>query len=652
MCFPHLEVGQMTLFNLAKKNIKGNFSNYLVYFVSLVFSIVIYYTFVSLQYSGKIQESILLSDTMSFMFLVSSVILILFVAIFILYSNSFFTRKRKKEVGLYSMLGLRKKTIGKMLFYENLIMGLIALVFGILLGTLLSKLFSMILIKLMGSTAEVDFGVSIYAIIQTVIVFMVIILFTSIQGYRLIYRFKLIELFHAEKKGEELPKASLVLTIIGVLLLLASYWLILRPFPDEFNFEYLMKNYVPALIFLIIGTHLFFRSVTVYLLKLSQKNKSRYYRGTNLIETSLLLHRIKGNARTFTMIALLSAVTISFFGATYSGYYGNEKNAEEVVPFSYAHLSKGQEFDIQIEDLIKADKKHPILAQLDIPVIETKGELSFKLDYETSTIKLISVSTFNQVTEALKREKTVELSENQAAVIKPRFTKFTESIFNGQELTLEGSKGNNHLTFMTLLEGSVLPFDYPDFVVVVSDEMFVEYANQVDPLTYKVYEVEDEKTAETTSDNVNKLVGKEDFQASPSFYTDYKEGKEGNALTLFIFGFLGLVFLAATGSILYFKQLTEANESKGSFGILRKVGVSKKELRKSVNKQTLFVFGLPLTVGILHGSVILNFTSNFVSDLIGASIIVPILTAMGAFVVIYIGYYTLTVYTYNNIVNK
>ncbi len=137
---------------------------------------------------------------MSFMFGVSSIILILFVAIFILYSNSFFTRKRKKEVGLYAILGLRKKTIAKMLFYENLVMGIIALVIGIILGTLLSKLFAMILIKLMGSITDVDFGISFLAITQTVIVFMVIILFTSVQGYRLIYRFKLIELFYAEKK--------------------------------------------------------------------------------------------------------------------------------------------------------------------------------------------------------------------------------------------------------------------------------------------------------------------------------------------------------------------------------------------------------------------------------------------------------------------
>ncbi len=643
----------MTLFGLARKNMKGNFNNYLVYFVSLVFSIVIYYTFVSLQYSEKIQENILLSDTMSFMFMASSMILILFVGVFILYSNSFFTRKRKKEVGLYSMLGLRKKTIGKMLFYENLMMGMVALVIGILLGTLLSKLFSMILIKLMGSTADVSFGISFQAIIQTVIVFMVIILFTSFQGYRLIYRFKLIELFQAEKKGEQAPKASLVLTIIGIIFLTVSYWLILRPFPEEVTNEYIYINYGTALVMLVIGTHLFFSFVTVNLLKLSQKNKSRYYSGTNLIGTSQLLYHIKGNSRTFTMIALMSAATISFFGATYSGYYGNEQNSKEMVPFSYTHLSKGKDFDRQVGNLIKADKKHPIKAQLDIPIIEVTGELLFPLDYETDEgpFKLISQSTFNQVTKDLNREKTVTLSGKQAAVIRPRLTELTEADFKGQEVKLKTSKGSQKLTLVDMLEGSVLPFDYPDFNIIVSDQMFNEVAKQTTSLTYKAFEVKDEKTAMTTSEKVNKLVGK-DFRVSSSFYTEYKEGKEGNALMLFILGFLGLVFLAATGSIIYFKQLTEATESKGNYEILRKIGVNKKGIRQSINKQTLFVFGLPLTVGILHGSIILHFTSNFISDLIGASIIVPILTSMAAFVFIYAGYYVLTVSTYNNIVNK
>ncbi|MGP4081519.1 FtsX-like permease family protein [Pseudalkalibacillus sp. R45] len=640
----------MTLFSLAKKNIKGNLNNYLIYFVSLIFSIIIYYTFVSLQYSEKIQGSIELSEAMDFMFMVSSAILILFVAIFVLYSNAFFMRRRKREVGLYSMLGLRKQTIGRMLFYENLMLGLLALVIGIILGTFLSKLFSMILIRLMGSTVEIDFSISLPAILQTCMVFIVLILFTSIQGYRLIYRFKLIELFHAEKKGEQAPESSFVPAIIGVILLVLSYGLILRGFPSELTGSYLLKNYGVAFIALVIGTHLFFRSVTIYLLKLSQKNRRRYFRGTNLIHVSQLLFRIKGNARTFTTIALLSAATISFFAATYSGYYGNEKSTREDVPFSFTHESIGEKVDAEIKQIIASDQAHTIQAQIDIPVIQATGETAFSMDYELNPIKLISETTYNTAAQALDRDENIQLTKNEAVVIKPRLTKYTSSDFKGKNISLQ-LQDITKLELVDMVEGSILPFDYPDFFVIISDELFSGIAEKQSPKFYKAYEVEDEITAKATSNKLNTMI-KDDFQVNASFYTEYKEGKEGSALNLFIFGFLGLVFLAATGSTIYFRQLTDANETKGNYEILRKIGVSRKDILKTIRKQMLFVFGLPLTIGIIHSSVIMNFISNFLSNLIGASLIIPIITAMVAFVVIFIGYYFLTVSTYNNIVNK
>src|SRR5690554_6688827 len=154
----------MTLFSLARKNVAGNYRNYLIYFVSMIFSVVIYYTFVSLQYNPDIlasMESPSMKNFVSDVFFQASIMLILFVAVFIWYSNSFFTRQRKKEVGLYSLLGMRKKTIGSMLFYENLIMSIVAIAIGIVVGTLLSKVFAMILVKLLDSTVQVSFQISL-----------------------------------------------------------------------------------------------------------------------------------------------------------------------------------------------------------------------------------------------------------------------------------------------------------------------------------------------------------------------------------------------------------------------------------------------------------------------------------------------------------
>src|SRR5690606_5876652 len=174
----------------------------------MIFSIVIYFTFVSLKYDETISATTESSQKISSVFNAASVVLIIFVAIFIWYSNSFFTRKRKKEIGLYSLLGVRKKQIGRLLFYENFLMGIIALFIGILLGFVLSKFFASVLMKVMGYDVMANFAVSSAAIINTIIVFTLITVVTSFHGYRLIYRFKLIDLFQADKEGEERPRAS------------------------------------------------------------------------------------------------------------------------------------------------------------------------------------------------------------------------------------------------------------------------------------------------------------------------------------------------------------------------------------------------------------------------------------------------------------
>lgn len=332
----------MTLFDVVKKNMKGNFKSYLIYFISMLFSVVIYYTFVSLQYSTEIARGIESSEAMESIFMVASVILILFVSVFILYSNRTFARKRKKEVGLYSLLGLQKKTIGRMLFYENFIMGIIVLIIGIAVGTFLSRLFSMILVRLLGIVIDVGMVFSLKAVINTTIVFIAIILLTSIQGYRLIYKFKLIELFRAEQVGEQEPKASVISGILAVLSLILGYWFAFQRFSDN---QEVLKNISISLVGIILGTILLFSSAVVLLLKMKKRNRKSYYNGMNLIITSNLVYRIKDNSRILSVISLLSAVALSAVSVGVGMYYGFEQNSRLATPFSYMYISQDETFN-------------------------------------------------------------------------------------------------------------------------------------------------------------------------------------------------------------------------------------------------------------------------------------------------------------------
>lgn len=628
----------------------GNVKNYLLYFISMIFSVVIYYTFVSLQYSPEVKKAIESSDSILNIFIAGSVVLVLFVAIFIFYSNSFFTKKRKKEVGLYSLLGLRKKTIGKMLFYENIIMGGIAVMIGIIVGTILSKLFTLIVLRLLNAPVEVSFGISLDAIVNTFIVFLMISLFTSFRAYRLIYRFKLIELFRAEKEGEKVPKISFIAALTSIILIALSYWLGYQPPTNNIQ---VLTNLLLFLFCIVLGTYLLFRFLTIYLLRLLQNKKTSYYKGTNLVGISQLIYRINGNARTLTMIALLSAVTISAISVGYSFYYTNEKQAEKEAPFSYMHISTSESVDKQIEDVIQSDREHSFIGQMDIPVIHVNGEVSSPLlqDYlKNGPIKIISENTYNEALKIVGKESNIQLTGNQTIGIRPLLTEYTSNDFEEHLVTLQLPNTELDLAFSAMVEDRILPWSYPDFAIVVSHQMFSEIAAQVTPVTIKAYEVAGEKTTKDTTVQLQKLASEE--MQLITYYNIYRKGLESGGLNLFILGFLGLVFLAATGCIIYFKQITESHEDRSRYEILRKIGVSKKEVNAVIRKQMMFVFGLPLIIGVVHGLVILQIASNIFSVLIGTNLTVPIVITTLLYFIIYLSYYLLTLTTVKKTVNN
>ncbi|MED2934066.1 ABC transporter permease [Bacillus wiedmannii] len=626
----------MTLFSLAQKNIKGSLNNYLLYFFSMVISVVIFYTFDSLWYIPEVKNAVngIIDGGMSKI----TFILIGIVAVFIGYSHAFFTKKRKKEVGLYSLLGVRKKYIARMMFFENVIIGAITLICGIVLGIIFSRLFTMLLLKLLDAPVDVSFSIPVEAIKTTTITFTVITLFTSLQSCFLIYRFKLIELFQAEKKGEKVPKASIISALVSLVFLISSYWLM-------FN-----KMAMLSLPLIMIGTYLLFRSLIVYLLNRAQKNKSNYYKGTNIIGTSHLLYRVKGNAFMFTSIAMLITLALTGLSGSFFEYSRAEKDIHENAPFSYIHLSKDEASDNQIKRVISKDKDHPITEQLDIPIIQVKGNTSAPFqDKDNLSVNLISENVFNKMKKVLSLDDIPNLSGEQALAFKKSVDQ-PASDFIGRQVNIQLPQGNHTFKLNKLEKKSIRLTSGPELLYIVIDNaMFDSVAKQVSPITYKAYKVEDEKTTVETSDILMKLTGK-DTQMS-TFYKEYKLTKTLTGMTLFTYGSIALILLAATGSVIYFKQLTEAHSDKHRYEILRKIGVSRKEVRTTIVKQTLFVFSLPLLVGILNAgmlmtSMVLEYNMDIKEN------IISFIYAMTTYGLIYFVYYVLSLTSYNRIVNK
>lgn len=616
----------MTLFDLAVKNIRRNMKSYSLYIGSMVFSILIYFTFVTLKFSDEMFTEASSSTLVSTLMNISSVMLIIFVAIFIAYSNSFFMKKRKKEMGLYSLLGVRKKQIGFLLFFENMMIGLFSLVVGIILGFFASKGLLAILIKLMGLELVSSFTLSGAAVRQTLLVFIVIFLFTSLQGYYVIYKFKLIDLFHAEKKGEDLPKAKFITALLGVLFIGAGYYLAAQDIITSKAWMALGILTTPLIIVLlvVVGTYLLFHSVTVFVLSKLKNNERWAWRGLNLMTVSQMLYRIRGNAKTLTLIAILSATTITAGGAVFGLYYNIGKDTQKYAPNTL--MWQGNAIDIQSDAIIYNESL----------MVKNEDLTIFKNEYNYS---FVTLSQYNNIA-SLQGKEVLSLSGNNVYVIDAYYDERFSRAYTGEEMLVGEEK------YMVKDFTSDAIFNTPAMfvTVVVADEVFekLEGEQQV----YQLVEMEDEKNQLAVSKQIESQL---DENSSFSSYPEtYHASVQSFGALLFAGSFLGLVFLMAMGSVIYFKMITEAEEDRSKYEILYKVGVNNKEMKKTIRAQVGLIFGIPLIVGIVHSM----FALKAFSMLLSLDIVVPVVIWIVVYSFIYAIYYVLTVSYFNKTIRQ
>ncbi|WP_274308793.1 FtsX-like permease family protein [Solibacillus daqui] len=613
----------MTLFDLALKNIRRNMKSYSLYLGSMVFSICIYFTFVTLKFSDDFADG---GSMISTLMNVSSVMLIIFVAIFIAYSNSFFMKKRKKEVGLYSLLGVRKKQIGFLLFFENMVIGMFSLIVGILLGFFASKGILAILIQLMNLDIVSSFTFSGEAVRQTMLLFMIIFFLTSLQGYFVIYQFKLIDLFHAEKKGEALPKAKAIAAILGVAMIGAGYYLASVDMSTSQAWKMLGIITTPLIIVLLVvfGTYLLFHSVTVFILSKMKKNSHFAWRGLNLMTVSQMLYRIRGNAKTLTLIAILSATTITAGGAVFGLYYNIGKEAQKYAPNTF--MWQGNSVNIQSDAIIYNEN------------IEVKNS-DLNIYNDVYNYAFIKLSQYNKMA-SLQGKEALTLLGNDAFIMDSFYDARFSDDYTGKTMQV----GEQTFTIESFSDESM--FNTPSLfvVAVVTDDAYE--AIQGEAVSYQMVEMKDEKNQLAVSEKIREQIGEsETFSSHPAIYQSMVQSY---GALLFAGSFLGLVFLMAMGSVIYFKMITDAEEDRGKYEVLFKIGVNSKEMKKTIRAQVGLIFGIPLILGILHSV----FALKAFSTLFNMNIVTPVLIWIVVYSAIYGLYYILTVSYFNKVIRQ
>nr|WP_265182125.1 FtsX-like permease family protein [Geomicrobium sp. JCM 19055] len=547
-------------------------------------------------------------------------------------------------MGLYQLIGLSKMWISRVLIFEYFILGVGALGIGIIVGTLLSRLFLLLFINLIGLDAMVGLTFSFQAIIQTIIVFICLIFVTSLQILLTVYRSTLLKLFQANNSHDffiERPNSvSIFFRDSGfefnrIWLLLVNIYYRKSRFTVIFHVSSIGKYYTRNLFSLPYNAEL----VIICFSKEKNGNLGLY----NSLSVAPLMHRIKGQANSLTLITVLSAMTITMTSLSFSLYYSTEDDVRLAMPFDFALENMHDEAALISSRL---EEENIEFMQHHLDSIRFDGEwIEQNSNIRNSTFMLFSAE---QMTEA---GLDVAIPQDGKAIYHN-----TRAIIEGKEVTFPmdvrypSSDEINRVTVSELELENVMNYRFYGEQLLVSNETFERIKGSIrenenkELLSFDVFQILDIDKADTASTIFLSSVSSDEFITD--FYSAYEGSIQNFGLLIFIAGFLGFVFLLSTGSILYFKQMIEADQERNQYRTLRQLGFQVDDIMKGIIRKQLFVFLIPLGIGLIHAA----FALNVGSDLIAASMLTPIMISMGAYVAIYLMFTVVTIRYYKTIV--
>ncbi len=647
----------MSLLDLSWRNMKRNFRLYTIYFISMLVGVIIFFTFSGLMFNEDVVEAIQLIQNYKMVISLASVIVFLFIVFFILYANSFFMKQRTKEFGLYILYGMKEKQIAVMIFFEMVFLSAISIVGGILIGGFLSKFFGRILLDLMHYKDKVSFAFPVEAILLTILLFALLVCMITVQSYFSISRVQLVDLFHAKKKMDKPLKFSMPLALLSMLLIGGAYYTIAISGNTTIWKAHFEGMLLATSVAVIVGTYLFFRQFSGWILqKMSQSG--RYYSGNKMLWISSLRFSIRGNALNFTFIALISAMVIFSVGFIAVDYAIKGEVIKKEFPSHFVFSTQDDETEKQIEQMMNAS--HPITGHETITGIETekiadRSGLYTYPEYYTEEFTLVSESQFNQIVDLRDEGETVDV-EGSDAILLTRGVDEPEKFKNPPEISV--TEGNDleivekiRYPLLSVPTSPTGDSGLEPSVLIISDETFATLKVGQRMTSYQFYQVEDAKTANKLSKEIYDIV-MVDGDAYYSSYVDvYTMDTEASSLVLFSVAFFAVIALFALGSVIYFKQLREATEEKEHYAILRKLGVGDDEIKNMIRKQTLFVFLMPLVVGLLHSWFLLYYSVMLIIEDL-PSLTTIIFSVMGTYVLTYIIFYLSSTVIYYRIVSE
>ncbi|XKE95575.1 ABC transporter permease [Metaplanococcus flavidus] len=601
--------------SLALRNIKSNKQLYIPFLLSSTAIIAMFFLMVSLMTNRFVQER---SSSLPTLFMIGVVVIGTFSVIFILYTNSFLIKRRKKEIGLYGILGLEKKHVAKILFFESLFSSLLSIAAGLLTGLLFGRLAFMLLNFMLRMPNDIIYTTSLLSVGATVALFALIFGITLLYNVSQFTFANPIKLLKGKQEGEKEPKGSLILFMLSLILLGWGYGISIT-IPDPLA---AIEKFFLAVLLVVIGTYLLFISGSIFILKALKKNKRIYYRPGAFISISGMLYRMKQNAVGLANICILASMVIIAVSTTITIYLGSEETLENRFPYEhnlklfgdmdYVAEMNNRFFELQDEVIALTEENGLEVAEMESYRYESFfGNLEDgRFVFEQSSVDgdlpvlmmVIPLQDFNGMT-----EENYSLANDEALFYHSTKSYDKEELAIGNKTYSLTEIENEFSEDMALTESIAL---------VVPDETHLldlreDYMEQFPESTHITVDAEigwntegteaaEKAFAEQLESEYNGVSGS--FSRYESRDSQREEWYSINGGFLFLGVFLGLLFTLGTLLITYFKQVSEGFDDRGKFQIMQKVGLDEDMIKDSTKSQIIWMFILPIVIATIHVS--------------------------------------------------
>nr|QOQ51878.1 ABC transporter permease [Clostridioides difficile] len=671
---------------MALNNVKKSLKNYLIYFITLVFGVIILYTFNSLDNDIAIlSNNALLSSSISFVRGIVSIFSILVCIIFaflIIYANNYLMKQRKKEFGIYSILGMDRRDINKLMFREMMIIGIFSLIIGIVFGVFISKGLSIFALKMLGISSS-GFSFSILTTIKTIVFFGIVLLLVNKFNKKTIKKYKLIDLLNANKKNEvsvaKGKKSNLILFFLSIVSIVLAYIIPLKMKISTFVL-------CICLILILVGIYLFFMSVSDFIMLKIKKHRFIYYKNLNPFTVSQISSQIKTMSMSITMICMLlfSSLIVIPFGISFGTYLIDDlqeatpydvtlsklfMNGDNIVEYSTKKSDINSKIPSLKDELIAND--FPLISfskstsDLRIYNLKNISQYDFITNDKDKTIKLkdnklhiVSISDYNS-TRKQSGLKEINLKDNEFAIncASENYRQFYEKYIKSQPqnyITLNGVKLKLNQTslYTNSYNTNTVPLDLGTIIVpdaVIKDLNPIMITLNID---YK----------ERSSNLENKFMDsyykfEEKIDNSEDYSILYKSVIDGEKRALntsfsFVAIYIGIILLISAGAILALQQLIESTVNKERFKLLSKLGVNKKDMKKAIFIQISILFAVPLILALINALFISKVLFVIMPFIAETGVITNMLLTLGLIIIVYGIYFIASLLESLNIVNN